>query len=207
MTSVISYLNSSLVLKLFSWFVKILLQAKGVKVGVGFVSRSLPILVKDRDSEIVIGNNVVFKGCVDLRSLKGSNLNLRDDVQLDKDVRIIATNAARVVFDNEADIGCNSIFNCGADVYIGKSVLVAGFCYVQTSNHKIARNQTIKAQGYTHKPITLGDDCWLGGGSFVLPGVVLGKGVVVGANSLVNKSFPEYQIVVGSPAESRGSRD
>ncbi|WP_082049369.1 DapH/DapD/GlmU-related protein [Thalassospira sp. HJ] len=206
MTAIISLLNASWVLRVYSYWVRLLLQLRGVEVGQNFTARALPILVKDRSSKIIIGSNVFLKDQVDLRATKGAVLILEHGVNLDKDVRIVATNGARVTFGENADIGCNSIFNCGADVHIGRDVLMAGFCYLQTSNHNIARGQTIKSQGYSHHPIHISDDCWLGGGAFVLPGVKLGAGVVVGANSLVNKDVSDFSIVGGSPAATLGTR-
>jgi acetyltransferase-like isoleucine patch superfamily enzyme len=50
------------------------------------------------------------------------------------------------------------------------------------------------------KPITIGEDCWFGGNCIVLPGVSIGKGVVVGAGSVVTKDVPPYHVVVGNPA-------
>jgi len=206
MTALLSLLNNNFLTRTYSLWVKFLLLSRGVEVGRNFTARALPILVKDKSSKIVIQDNVTFKDRVDLRALKGAVLLLQDGVQLDKEVRIVATNDAQVCFGRNADIGCNSIFNCGADVHIGSDVLVAGFCYVQTSNHNIARDKSIRSQGYTHHPIHIGDDCWLGGGAFVLGGVNLGSGVVVGANSLVNRDVAAYQIVAGSPAIVRGTR-
>lgn len=51
-----------------------------------------------------------------------------------------------------------------------------------------------------HAPVTVEDDAWLGTGVVVLPGVTVGEGAVVGANSLVNRDVAPYTIVAGSPA-------
>lgn len=50
------------------------------------------------------------------------------------------------------------------------------------------------------KEIHIGEDCWIGGNVIILPGVKLGKGVVVGAGSVVTKDVPEFWIVAGNPA-------
>ncbi|GJN92686.1 hypothetical protein Rhopal_005721-T1 [Rhodotorula paludigena] len=48
--------------------------------------------------------------------------------------------------------------------------------------------------------ITIGDDCWFGGSVCVLPGVTIGRGVTVGAGSVVAKNVPPFVVVAGNPA-------
>lgn len=50
------------------------------------------------------------------------------------------------------------------------------------------------------KPITIGDDCWLGGGVIVCPGVTIGDRVVVAAGSVVAKDIPSDSLAAGNPA-------
>jgi len=50
-------------------------------------------------------------------------------------------------------------------------------------------------------PIKIGDHSWIGAHCVIMPNVTIGKFCVVGANSFVNKSFPDYSIIGGSPAK------
>lgn len=49
-------------------------------------------------------------------------------------------------------------------------------------------------------PITIGDNAWLGGRVTILPGVTLGNNVIVGAGSVVTKSFGDDVVIAGNPA-------
>ena len=49
--------------------------------------------------------------------------------------------------------------------------------------------------------ITIGNDVWLGMGAYIMPGVTIGNGVIVAANSVVTKDISDYSIVAGVPAK------
>ncbi|MFA6901891.1 MAG: DapH/DapD/GlmU-related protein [Gallionellaceae bacterium] len=51
------------------------------------------------------------------------------------------------------------------------------------------------------RPVIIDDDCWLGVNSVVMPGVTIGKGAVVGANSVVTRDVYPYTVVAGAPAK------
>ncbi len=58
--------------------------------------------------------------------------------------------------------------------------------------------------GYISEPVALGEYTFVGTGSVIMPGVVLGRGCLVSANSLVLKSAPDYSVLRGSPAKIVG---
>jgi acetyltransferase-like isoleucine patch superfamily enzyme len=55
--------------------------------------------------------------------------------------------------------------------------------------------------GYVLKPIVLKKGCLIGMESFVLPGVTVGEGAIVGAGSLVTKDVPAWTVATGRPAK------
>ncbi len=85
-----------------------------------------------------------------------------------------------------------------AHIYIGKGCHIANNVGIITTNHDICDPAT-HVEG---KDVVLGEKCWIGVNSVVLPGVVLGPHTTVGAGAVVTKSFPEgYCVIAGNPAK------
>jgi len=92
-------------------------------------------------------------------------------------------------------------------IKIGKYVLLAPNVHINTTSHNYDNiGMPIKLQGSTAKDIVIEDDCWLGTGVIILSGVTIGKGAIVGANSVVLGDVMPYTIVAGSPARQTGER-
>lgn len=73
-------------------------------------------------------------------------------------------------------------------------------CHQRDFTHYFVGSDYMKL-GYTIKPIVLKKGCLVGMESFVMPGVTIGEGAIVGAGSLVSKDIPAWTVAVGRPAK------
>ena len=100
---------------------------------------------------------------------------------------------------SEGFINFDCVILDGAPVRIGNHVLIGPAVQIYTFTHPMDYRE--RRQGIEQcKEIAIGDDCWIGGGAVICPGVILGQRVVVGAGSVVTKSFPDDVVVAGNPA-------
>ena len=84
-------------------------------------------------------------------------------------------------------------------ITIGKNALFGPNCQLLTPLHPLDAQERISGIEYG-APITIGDNFWAGGGVTILPGVTLGDNVVVGAGSVVTKSYGDNVVLAGNPA-------
>ena len=93
------------------------------------------------------------------------------------------------------------------DVTIGSYVRIANSASIFAGNHVYEdSSKMIHDQGMRSKGIIIEDDVWIGTQAVICDGVVIAKGCVIGANSVVTKSTKPYEIYVGIPAKSIGKR-
>jgi acetyltransferase-like isoleucine patch superfamily enzyme len=87
-------------------------------------------------------------------------------------------------------------------VRVGRNVLFGRNVHVADHRHGItARGVPVRQQPLEdRRPVTIEDGCWLGQNVVVLPGVTVGAGAVVGANSVVREDVPPRSVAAGTPA-------
>ena len=105
----------------------------------------------------------------------------------------------RISIGEGSFINFNGVFLDGGGITIGAHTLIGPNCQLLTPDHPhdyLERRQTIE----TGLPIRIGDDCWLGGGVIVCPGVTIGNHVIVGAGSVVTHDIPDDVVIAGNPA-------
>lgn len=107
---------------------------------------------------------------------------------------------------NGSGIGLNS--NIPSAVTIGDNVMIGQELLVYTRNHCTEKTTVpMREQGFTNvRPVSIGNDVWIGSRVTILPGVHIGDGAVIGAGAVVTKSIPAYEIWGGNPARKLKSR-
>ncbi|AWT44763.1 MULTISPECIES: sugar O-acetyltransferase [Streptomyces] len=110
-----------------------------------------------------------------------------------------------VDYGSNITVGARTFVNYGltaldvAAVVIGEDCQIGPHVQLLTPTHPLEpepRRDKLEAA----RPITVGDNVWIGGGAIVLPGVTIGDNSVIGAGAVVTKDVPANAVAVGNPA-------
>jgi acetyltransferase-like isoleucine patch superfamily enzyme len=172
----------------FSWALSYfisepLFRGRCAAVGKSFRMSRLPFIIGH--TKIFIGDNVNFFGKVDIFSGR-----LFDE--------------PRLVLGNRVDIGHNVVFIVNKEIVIEDDVNVAsGVRFMDTDSHPrdaLARIADLPPEAEEVKPVRIGRSAWIGHNVFVMKGVTIGEGAIIGVNSVVVNDIPPYCVAMGNPA-------
>ena len=114
--------------------------------------------------------------------------------QVDLPERVVSIGDRSLIGRGSSIVAHESV-EIGSDVWTGHNV------YITDMNHGYEDiDLPISVQNQPEAPVTIGDESWLGHGTVVLPGVHIGRHVVIGANSVVTHDIPDFSVAAGVPA-------
>lgn len=133
------------------------------------------------------------------------NIRIGNNVKILNGARIEAINSpefkSEIIIDDGTIIQ-QDVHITGGKIYIGHNCTIAPRVAICAINHRYGEiNMHILQQENEYFETKIGDNCFIGINSCIMPGVEVGQNVIIGANSLVNKSIPPYSVVVGNPAK------
>lgn len=165
--------------------------------------------LKTFNKDFLIGCSVKLKYNTRLKKMSKQGL-----IQIGSNVSA-GYNTEFYVWNGKVLIGNNTTFNDNCKIYenirIGQFCLFASNIFVSSGAHVFSHRNTlpIKFQDQLisiDNPVIIEDDCWIGFGVVILPGVYVGKGAVLGSNSVVSKDVFPYSVVGGIPAKRISER-
>lgn len=152
-------------------------------VGKRFRLSKMPFVVGH--AKIYIGDDVNFFGKVDIFSGR-----MFDEPKL--------------IIHNRVDIGHNVIFVVNREIVIEDDVNVAyGVRFMDSDAHPrdvMERIADLPPRAEEIKPVRICKNAWIGQNVFILKGVTIGEGAVIGVNSVVVTDIPPYSVAMGNPA-------
>lgn len=112
-----------------------------------------------------------------------------------------ATDKPQLNIGERVFIGQGTHLSVMQPLTIGNNTIIGANSYLLTNQHRFtSRVISIRDQGYDCAPLTIGEDVWIGANCVIMPGLTIGRGAIIGAGSVVNKSVGEFEIWGGLPA-------
>ena len=114
--------------------------------------------------------------------------------------QIVWLNGDRIEVGERVGFNFGCFVNGFGGLTIGDRTIIGPYTLIHTANHESEVERPIPDQGWIERPVVIGDDCWIGMGVCILPGVRIGDGCIVGAGSVVAKDLDPWTVAVGNPA-------
>lgn len=165
------------------FYVEPLFRGRCESIGARFTIHRMPFVVGH--AKIYIGNDVCFFGKVDIFSGR-----IFDEPKL--------------VIHDRVDLGHNTLFLLNKEIVIEEDVNIASnVSFMDTDAHPRdaeARSADLPPNPEEIKPIRVCKNAWIGHRCFIMKGVTIGEGAIIGVDSVVITDIPPYSIAMGNPA-------
>jgi acetyltransferase-like isoleucine patch superfamily enzyme len=190
----------------------------GGGLGVFLRQKLLPHFLKSGGEKLVCGRGVTIRlpqslelgphvflddgVLLDQRQTKerGSGIWIGESVAIGRNTIIVAK-GGEIRLHPGVNISSNCRIATQSKIEIGRSTLVAAFCYIGPGNHSSEHEgPLIEGEMEIKGGVRIGEDVWIGAHCTILDGVTIGDGAIVGAHSLVREDVAPRTVVAGTPA-------
>ena len=158
-----------------------------------YLTARLAADVNDMDFSVQCDGRVHVSGTANIK------LGKRCRLGMEVELRTVEAGHIQIGEDTRLNKGCT--LTSYAQIRIDDFTIIGEFVSIRDANHGLKRGEPMRYQPHTCKPILVGRDVWIGRGSCILPGVTIGEGAVIGANSVVTRDVPDFAIAAGVPAK------
>ena len=111
-----------------------------------------------------------------------------------------------LIIGDDCHFGAFNHITCINSIHIGDRLLTGKWVTITDNNHGDTSGDTLRVSPIMRPlvskgPVVIGNDVWIGDKATILPGVTIGDGAVIAANSVIVKDVPAYSVVAGNPAK------
>ena len=152
----------------------------------------------------------IFRFPIDIRGREYINFGVRlsTGVGCRFDCYASETRCATLFFGHDVQLNDYVHIVSMENITIGDNVLIASHVFISDNSHGSYKGDDKDSspdippteRKYSTAPVKIGDNCWIGEGVIIMPGVEIGYGCIIGAHSVVNSNIPDRTIAVGAPA-------
>jgi acetyltransferase-like isoleucine patch superfamily enzyme len=131
------------------------------------------------------------------------DITLEGEVALDRGVVLLCSGPAarnKLVIRRGTYVNRYTMFDAHRRLEVGQRCMIGPYCYLTDADHGTDPGVPVKDQPMRPSPLVIEDEVWLGAHVVVLAGARIGRGVVVGAGSVVAGDIPANTVVAGVPA-------
>lgn len=140
-----------------------------------------------------------------IRLLRILGADIAVSAKLGNHVKILGPTG--LVIESDVAVASDVVLDARGGLHLQRGALIGFESILLTYTHASSDStRPVHHQGVVSRPITIGENCWIGARCIVLPGGSVGSRSIVGASAVVSRSVPDDSIAVGNPARTVKTR-
>ncbi|BHH82929.1 acyltransferase [Desulforhopalus sp. 52FAK] len=151
-----------------------------------------------------LGDNVIFES--EVLVFHPENIEIASYVYVGHQTILKAYHQNTMAIGEGTWIGQQCFFHSAGGIKIGRDVGIGPGVKIISSEHEHSTKGPILHAPIKFSPVNIEDDCDIGVGAIIMPGVTIGEGTQIGAGAVVTKDISPYSIATGVPARVTKSR-